>query len=602
MRRQRWRKSLKSFIDPGKDEQLRGIKSEIDGKVQKIFSFLKEKDGDDRNEALANLIEDFHKQYESLYDRYGHLTGELRNKFHGKRGKDSASSSSDSSDSDDSPTESGKTNGEVEIKIEENPSVSISEREELEKKLAAAVDEKEALHQEYQTALKSKNGDVSLLRDENAQLQFRNSEMEKVLMVKENEFSDLQKKFGDRESELSERIMTLTADVNNLREQLGYTSDQKSESDRIVEKQRGEMSEILVQIENMKEELSRAENRNTELGNKTIEQEREMQEQRDEFMKLSEEHKQLEVRFRDCQESLVLSEKKIEEISDQFRESMTAKNQDIDQLEETIDELKSDLEMREDEISTLVENMRATEVKQRLSGQKLRITEQVLSEKEESHQKRVEKLQEEQRLLEQRIASLAGIVSIYEEAQVNLVADISEKMNETLMGIDTFSVKFEEDYGHLESRIYEIGNELKVVVNWITGNNAEKDELKKEIVSLLQQLKDEKGKELVMREKIEEMEMRLQNNEDERKSLTDTVRQQEEKAKELEAMIELKEEKVGELERKMREKDSGILSLSEEKREAIRQLCIWIDFHHDRYEDLKDMIVKRRGGRGQIAA
>ncbi|KAH6771709.1 hypothetical protein C2S52_005591 [Perilla frutescens var. hirtella] len=124
---------------------------------------------------------------------------------------------------------------------------------------------------------------------------------------------------------------------------------------------------------------------------------------------------------------------------------MTAKNQDSNQLEETIDEGKSDLEMREDEISTLV-----------------------FSEKEESQKKSVEKLQEEQ-----RIASLAG------------------------------------DYGHLESRIYEIGNELKVVVNWITGNDAEKDQLKKEIVSLLQQLKDEKGKESVMREKIEEMEMRL---------------------------------------------------------------------------------------------
>lgn len=590
MRRQRWRKSLKSFIDPGKDEQLRGSKTEIDGKVQKIFSFLKEKGGDDRSEALADLIEDFHKQYESLYARYDHLTGELRSKIRGKSGKESASSSSDSSDSDDSPTESGKGNGEVEINFEENS--SVSEREELEKKLVAAVDEKEALHREYQTALKSKNDDVSLLREENAQLQFKNSEMEKALIEKENEFFDLQKNFGDRESELSARIMSLTADVNNHREQLGNMS----------EKQQGEMSEILIQIENMKVELSKAENRNTELGNKIVEQERELQEQRDEFMKLDEEHKKLEVQFRDCQESLVLSEKKLEEISDQFRESMTSKNQDIDQLEETIEDLKSELDMREDEISTLVENMRATEVKQRLSGQKLRITEQVLNEKEESHQKRTEKLQEEQNLLEQRIASLSGIVSIYKEAQVNMAAEISEKMNDTLMGIDTFSVKFEEDYGHLESRIYEIGNELKVVMNWITGNNAEKDQLKMEIASLVQQLKGEEGKVLLMREKIEEMETRLQNIEDERRSLTETMRQQEEKAKEMERMVECKDEKVRELERKMREKESGILSLSEEKREAIKQLCIWIDFHHGRYEDLKDMIFKRRGGRRRIAA
>lgn len=568
--------------------------------MQKIYNFLNEKDVDEKKEALADLITDFYKQYESLYARYDKLTGELRNKFRSKSGKDNASSSSDSSDSDDSATETRKRNGEVEIDSDENS--SVSEREELGRKLAAAVEEKEALHQEYQSALKSKNDDVSLLREENAELRLRNSEMEKVLVEKENGFSDLQKTFGGRESELAERITALSADVNNLREQLGYVSDQKSEADRIVEKQRGEMSEILAQIENMKEELSRAENRNTELGKKIAEQEMEVKEQRDEFLKLSEEHKQLEVRLRDSQESFELSEKKLEEISDQFRESMASRNQDIDQLEETIDELKSDLEMKDDEIITLIENMRATEVKQRLSGQKLRITEQVLSEKEEIHQQRVEKLLEEQRLREERIASLVGIVSMYKEAQANLVAEISEKMNETLMGIDTFSVKFEEDYGHLESRIYEIGNELKVVVNWITGNNAEKDELKTEIMSLVQQLKYEKEQELLLKEKIEKLETKLQNNEDERKILSESVRQQEEKAKEMGIMIEERDEKVGELERKMKEKDGGILSLSEEKREAIRQLCIWIDFHHDRYEDLKDTILKKRGGRRQIAA
>ncbi|KAG6389235.1 hypothetical protein SASPL_150698 [Salvia splendens] len=564
MPKQRWRNSFKSFIDPSEDEQLRGIKTEIDGNVQKIVNFLKEKDGDDRKDEVADLIQDFHKQYDSLYARYDHLSGKLRNKFRAKSGKDSASSSSDSSDSDDF----------------------------LAKSLAAAADEKEALHKEYLCCgVERLNVDVSLLRDENAQLQSTNSEMEKVLAEKESEIS----KFGERESESSARIVALAADVNNLREQLGHTSDQKSEAERVIEKQRGEMSEALIQIENLKEELSLAENRNTELGHKIVEQEREMEEHRDELLRLSEEHTQLEVRFRDCHERLVISEKRTEEISDQFRGSMTVKNQDIDQLEETIEDLKAELEIKEDELSSLVENMRATEVKQRLSGQKLRITEQVLSEKEEIHQKRVEKLQEEKELLEGRIASLAGIVSIYKEAQLSLVGEISEKMNETLNGIDTFSMKFEEDYGHLESRVYEIGNELKVVVNWITGNNAEKDEMKKEIGSLVERV-------LVLKEKVNEMEMIMQKNEEERKNLSETVRQHEEKAKELKMVIEERDGRLGELERKMNEKDSGMLSLSEEKREAIRQLCIWIDFHHDRYEDLKDMMLKKRGGTRQIAA
>ncbi|KAG6409342.1 hypothetical protein SASPL_127380 [Salvia splendens] len=578
MPRQRWRKSFKSFIDPTKDDQLKGVKTGIDGNVQKIFNFLNDKVGDERKEEVADLIKDFQKQYDSLYARYDNLTGELRDKFRRrKRGKDSSSPSSDSSDSDDSPAE---RNGEIEVDVEEKPS---------------AVDEKEALHQEGQSAVERLNADVSSLREENAQLQFRNSEMEKMLKEKESEISNLRKVFEESESESSARIVALTADVNNLREQLGHLSDQKSESDRVIEKQREEISEILVQIEKLKEELSLAENRNTELGHKIVEHEREMEEHRDEVLRLREENKQLEVRFRDCHEKLILSEKKTEEISDQFRESMAAKNKDIDQLEETIEDLKSELEIKDDELSSLLENMRATDVKQRLSDQKLRITEQVLSEKEETQQNRVENLMEEQKLLEERIASLSGLVSIYNEARLNLFAEISEKTNETLNGIDTFCVKFEEDYSHLESRVFEIGNELKAVLNLIIGSNAEKDEMKKEIGSLVQQVQ-------VLTERVKEVEMILLNNEEERKHLTEMAKQHEEKVKEMKTMIKERDEKVGELERKMNEKDSGILRLSEEKREAISQLCIWIDFHHDRYEDLKDMILKKRGGTRQIAA
>ena len=52
------------------------------------------------------------------------------------------------------------------------------------------------------------------------------------------------------------------------------------------------------------------------------------------------------------------------------------------------------------------------------------------------------------------------------------------------------------------------------------------------------------------------------------------------------------EEKMGELEKTMSEKKEGILALGEEKREAIRQLCIWIDYHRSRCEDLKEMLSK----------
>lgn len=798
--------------------------AEIDGKVQDILKYLKEEDGNnDRKEPIADLIEDFHNHYQSLYARYDHLIKELREKAYNKHEKNSSSSSSDSSDSDDSPTKKGKQNGKAENKFEKKNTaiikqeleMALSEVGDLKRKLATTEDEKEVLYLEYQSALsksqeakrimvdlvtegekwsqeKSKlstentglneelessrklqaelnqrledmikererliaseaaaffsieeekrnfeelrtinrelqhekeesmeekeslimqmkdlNLWLSQLQEENTKLQLRSSEMEKASIEKENELKIVQGKYEDQEAEASVRVTALTEDVNSLtlqieklkEELLSQTVDgervleeneslaaelmdlkleleslhhQKNElqdqlnsklteGNQLTEEKSGlwnrisELEKTLIEreddvisiqkkledvqndastkIDALREQISsfqkdlellqsekrqlevqiargnqesvetlaQAENQNAELVNKIIELDTKLKEQYGAFIKLKEDHEQLGVQFRNCEECLKSSEKKIDEMTDQFHKDMDAKNQEIDQLEEKIEDLKTELEMKVEDINRLVDNMRTTEVKQRLTSQKLHITEQLLSENEEILRRKVEKLQEEQKLLEKRIAILSGIIVTYKEAQVKLRAEISDKVNETLIGIDTFSVKFEEDYGHLQSRIYEIMNELKVTRNWIAGNNAEKNKLKDDISSLVQQLKEEKEQELQLAVRIKELEIILRKDEDERKILTETIKQREEKMGELEKMIGEREMKMGELERKVNEKDNGILSLGEEKREAIRQLCIWIDYHHNRYDDLRGMILKTRGGRRHIA-
>ena len=54
------------------------------------------------------------------------------------------------------------------------------------------------------------------------------------------------------------------------------------------------------------------------------------------------------------------------------------------------------------------------------------------------------------------------------------------------------------------------------------------------------------------------------------------------------------EKKVEVLETMMKEMDEGILGLGEEKREAIRQLCVWIEYHRSRYDYLKEVLSKKR--------
>ncbi|KAG8375076.1 hypothetical protein BUALT_Bualt10G0062600 [Buddleja alternifolia] len=826
MPKHRLRKSFKSIlgshIDPEKDEELKGTKAEIDGKVQKILKFLKEEDDNDRKEPLADLIEDFHNHYESLYARYDNLTEELRKKTQGKHGRDSSSSSSDSSDSDDSPRKKGKKNGKLknnfENDIKQELEMALLEVGDLKRKLTATIDEKEALYQEYQSALRKaqetqriitvvnveaeksneeksrlfcenadlnieldvarklqaelnqklkdmnmeresllvekinaeelrtingqlqheqdnlrleldaakgelitlkekleisenetiklsqlqkateqeKSGlfskisqledeikqdenkihelvtessqlsekvtekereidslsnlkheleeqlrikieDLTQLEEEKSKLLSENSEMERALIEKESEISNLLKKYEDGEREASARIIALTEDVNRLQEQL---NSQKSEGDIILEKKSGEILEFLIQIEKLKSEgnqlredngslennISQFEEIIIEKGNEIIALQKNLDDVQNEKSTqiaalieqinslqqevelLQSEKNQLEVQIerykQESMDSLALAEdqnnelvnkiieleRELKQQDDAFIKLHEEKNEEINQLEENIEDLKRDLEMKADEMSTVVENMRNIEVKQRLSSQKLRITEQVLGEKEETHQSKVDWLKEEQKLLKERITILSGIIATYKEAQVKIVTEISEKVNNSLTGIDSFSMKFEEDYGHLESRIYEIVSELKVTKNWINESNAEKNELKKEIASLHQQ-------ELLLMGKIGELETVLRKDEDERKSLIQMAKQREEKMGELEKMIKERDEKMGEMERTMNEKDNGMLSLSEEKREAIRQLCIWIDYHHNRYDDLKDMILKTRGGR-----
>ncbi|KAL0331126.1 UNVERIFIED_CONTAM: COP1-interactive protein 1 [Sesamum angustifolium] len=57
------------------------------------------------------------------------------------------------------------------------------------------------------------------------------------------------------------------------------------------------------------------------------------------------------------------------------------------------------------------------------------------------------------------------------------------------------------------------------------------------------------------------------------------------------------ENKVRELEKMMKEKEDAMLGFKEEKREAIRQLCVWIDYHRGRSDYYKKMVSEMNTGR-----
>uniref|UniRef100_A0A6M2EW59 NAB domain-containing protein n=1 Tax=Populus davidiana TaxID=266767 RepID=A0A6M2EW59_9ROSI len=406
------------------------------------------------------------------------------------------------------------------------------------------------------------------LGEEMVRLQEKILEMEKTQTEREFELSALQDRHTNGEIEASAQIMALTEQVNNLHQELDSLQTEKNQMQLQHEKEKEEFSENLTEMENQKSELM----------SQIAEHRRMLDEQEEAHKKLNEEHKQVEGWFQECKLSLAVAERKVQDTAEEFQKHLGSRDQMVEQLEEMIEDLKRDLEVKGDELHTLVENARNIEVKLRLSNQKLRVTEQLLTENEDAFRKAEEKYQQEQRVLEERVAVLSGIITANNEAYHSMVADISEKVNNSLLGLDALTMKFEEDCNRYENCILVVSKEILIAKNWFVDTNNENEKLRKEVGNLVVQLQDIKERESALKEKVEQLKVKVSKEGVEKENLTKAISQL--------------EKKVVALETVMKEKDEGILDLGEEKREAIRQLCIWIEYHQSRYDYLREMLSK----------
>ncbi|KAK6274639.1 hypothetical protein POUND7_004348 [Theobroma cacao] len=494
------------------------------------------------------------------------------------------------------------------------------------------------------------------LREEKVGLQGQILELEKTLAERGLEFTALQEKHASTENETSSQLTALVVQVNNLQQELDSLQTQRNELELQLEKEKQESSERLTEMENQKSELEgqinnqqrmleeqgeahkklaeeykqvetlyqecranleAVERKIDEMSeefhrtiesksqmaadlkqmvedlqrdleakgvekndfiNQIIDHQRMLKEKEDARNKLSEEYKQLETSFQDCKVIIEVTERKMQEMAGEHNMNVQSKDQIVADLEQIIDDLKSDLEMKVDELNTLVENVRTIEVKLRLSNQKLRVTEQLLTEKEESFRKAEAKFLEEQRILEDRITTLSGTIAANQEAHCRMITDIAENVNSTLTGFEAVIQNLEEGYGNYEHCVEETSKELRIAKHWVAETKSEKKRLINEVTSLIAQLKDQKERESMLRERVEKLQTKADKEEGEMENLIKAVKHLEKKVEFLETV--------------MKEKDRGILGLGEEKREAIRQLCVWIDYHRSRCDDLREILSK----------
>ncbi|MCD7454168.1 hypothetical protein HAX54_023755 [Datura stramonium] len=261
-------------------------------------------------------------------------------------------------------------------------------------------------------------------------------------------------------------------------------------------------------------------------------------------------HSQLKKEKHESSQSLTQMEKKNIELMTKIthQEKSLRENEDIinklneenKQMKIRLEDSKSNLQNAERKIEEMTEEQRKKfEDGLRILSRRIRVAEQMHIENKEWYQKTRDSYEKENNDLKEKNARL--------QVAVRGIKDITLTANDTLASLDTVALKFEECTVHFFNRISKVSCELKFVKDWVMRKNKAIVHVQDDLDCLLAQLDDKEAEILVYREKVWKS-----------------------------------DNKVRELEKMIKEKDDGMLALKEEKREAIRQLCIWIDYHRSR--------------------
>ncbi|GAB2302183.1 hypothetical protein Dimus_036200 [Dionaea muscipula] len=394
-------------------------------------------------------------------------------------------------------------------------------------------------------------------------LQSRILELEKLVMEKEGESSAFQRKLEEGEKEASSNIMTLSTEISKLREEL--------EAMQIVR------SQLETEMERGKQEYSNNQSKNIQLENENAEIRSRVSEQEAAFIKLNQEYKQLEVQLQETEVNLQATEMTTKAMAEELSMGMEKQNQIVVELEKTVEDLKFELEMA-------VKKSSADEVQLALSNQKLRVTEQLLDEKEQSHRAAKAKFQEEHKMLEEKVTSMSRDIADINEAYHGMIKDISRKVNDSVAELGSIIEKFEEKYEVFANSIVKVSEEIQMTKKWVTVRASDNEQLTEEVNHLAQQLHSSREEGQLLKEKMEKL-------------LTVANRGLGEENKALLTELSQQKKAVEDLEAAARDKDELLSRLVEEKREAIRQLCMWIDYHMVRYNELKGVLLKTNASR-----
>lgn len=600
--------------------------------MSKLIKFIQNKNKipkDSKRELLA-IVNDLQEQYQSLYSKIDDFQEDLDPKSGGggRKGKSRiASSSSDveyySSEEIESLVEEGSEIAELKGKLEalrneaeENERELTLRVKELERELGEAkaeCDRKGDLEEE----IAMKASESKQLGEKNKGLRSQISGLELVLKEKGDEISTLVDRFGNSELGLTSRIEDLKCQLRNLEQEVGFlrarnTSfevkrveeqehvkglmdqvnvmrneleslrSQKDEFEANLEKKGEEVTETKMQLKSLEEETEEQRNRlNEEIDNLRGEN----QKLHTKIAELDSLHMEIETKNTDEIEDKnkkldiqVSDQKKLVKEQDDIIRRLSAKIKDQQRLlkeqKDTIDKFSEDMKQSkrrsfgssrdsklnpyalERKMEELAEDFRMKiEDHIRILYRRIHVAEQIHLESKNDYIKTRDILQENKENKESLL---------FFETHFKKIKDVWEK------GYSRSMKKLEEGEEHTY-RVARLAKEIDSAKIWVREKN-------NELETVAAKLECREAQESLLKEKLSKLEKKLAEEGTHKLSLAKVLSKFEGRIKELE--INLKRREV------------ELLSLGEEKREAIRQLCVLVEYQRDRYDTLKKSILK----------
>ncbi|XP_010473690.1 PREDICTED: protein NETWORKED 4B-like [Camelina sativa] len=606
-------------------------KTEVEKKVSKLVKFIqtKNKIPKDSKRELLGIVNDLQEQCQSLYSVFDDFQQDLDPNSGGGRRKGKsriASSSSDleyySSEEIENVVDEGIEISELQSKLEtlrndaeERERELASRVKELERELGnakAECDQKRGLEKE----IAMKASESKQLGEKNKGLRSQISGLESVLREKGDEISTLVNKFGNSELGLTSRIEELKSQLRNLEEEIGFLRARNAELAKKYEVKRVEDEErvkgLVDQVNGMKRELESSRRQKdgseaklekkveevteTEMQLKSLKEETEEERNRlnEEIEYLKGENEKLHTRIAEL-DSLnmeiktknadkIRNESKILDIQNSDQKKLVKEQDDIiRRLSEKLKDQQRLVEEQKDTIDKLSDDQKLSKRWSSGSSRDSKLNPNALEKKmEELAEDFRMKIEDHIRILYRRI-HVAEQIHLESKHEYIKTREMAQENRESLMFFEThfsnmkdslekgyrrseMAMKKLEEAEEQTKRVGRLGEEIESAKQWVS-------EKKSEVESLTAKLEYGEAEENLLKEKLSKLEKKLAEEGTEKLKLTKVVSKIETKMKELEL--------------KAKGREVEVLSLREEKREAIRQLCIVVDYQRDRYDQLK---------------